>query len=205
VVALESGEELAVEQVLVTGLRAPNLPAGLEKACVACSPGRIIVDRSLQTSTPSIYAIGDVNGLCGMAHAAIQQGLLLPGALRGGPPAPAAYLSPPRALFTIPEIAGAGLQERELQARGLPFRRSRVELADTWRGLSLGLPEGFLKALAAPDGRLLGLWVCAQNASELAAPFGPLLQREATVEQVRRSLFLHPTLAEALLEAVRRL
>jgi dihydrolipoamide dehydrogenase len=205
VVGLAGGEELAVERVLLTGLRAPNLPAGLGQAGVACTEDRILVDRSFRTSAAQVYAIGDVNGLCGMAHAAIQQGLLLPGALRGGPPAPAAYPSPPRALFTVPEIAGAGLQERELEARGLPFRRARVELADTWRGLCQGLPEGFLKVLAAPDGRLLGLWACAENASELAAPFGPLLERGAHLEEVRRSLFIHPTLAEALLEATRRL
>jgi dihydrolipoamide dehydrogenase len=172
---------------------------------VACAKDRIPVDERFRTSAAHVYAIGDVNGLCGMAHAAIQQGLLLPGSLRGEPPGPAAYPAPPRALFTLPEIAGAGLQERELEARGLPFRSARVKLAETWRGLSRGLPEGFLKVLAAPDGRLLGLWICADEASELAAPFGPLLVKGADVEQVRRSLFLHPTLAEALLEAVRRL
>jgi dihydrolipoamide dehydrogenase len=207
VVHLADGGELAVERVLLTGLRAPNLPGGLAAAGVVCDAAHIPVDERFRTSVPHIYAIGDVNGQCGLAHAAIRQGLLLPGALRGGPPAPAACPSPPRALFTVPEIAGAGLQERELQARGLPFRRARVELADTWRGLSLsdGLQEGFLKALAAPDGRLLGIWICAENASELAAPYGALLEHGATVEDVRRSLFIHPTLAEALLEAVRRL
>jgi dihydrolipoamide dehydrogenase len=205
VVSLADGGELAVERVLVTGLRAPDLPGGLAEAGVVCDAARIPVDERFRTSVPHIYAIGDVNGRCGMAHAAIQQGLLLPGSLRGAPPSPAAYPSPPRALFTLPEIAGAGLQERELQARGLPFRAATVRLADTWRGLSHGLQEGFLKALAAPDGRLLGIWVCAENASELAAPYGALLERGANVEEVRRSLFIHPTLAEALLEAVRLL
>jgi dihydrolipoamide dehydrogenase len=195
----------ACRRVLVTGLRAPNLPGGLAEAGVVCDAARIPVDGHFRTSVSHIYAIGDVNGLCGMAHAAIQQGLLLPGVLRGEPPAPADFPSPPRALFTVPEIAGARLQERELQARGLPFRAATVQLADTWRGLSHGLREGFLKALAAPDGRLLGIWVCAENASELAAPYGALLARGATVEEVRRSLFIHPTLAEALLEAVRLL
>ena len=205
-VRLAGGEELFVERVFVTGLRAPNIPAGLREAGVVSAKDRIPVDACFRTSVPHVYAIGDVNGLSGMAHAAIQQGLLLPRSLRGGPPpAPAAWPSPPRALFTVPEIAGAGLQERELQARGIPFRRARVELADTWRGLSRGLREGFLKALAAPNGRLLGIWACAENASELSAPFGPLLDRGATVEDVRRSLFIHPTLAEALLEAARRL
>jgi dihydrolipoamide dehydrogenase len=186
-------------------LRAPNFPAGLAEAGVAFTGDRIPVDPSLRTNVAHIYAIGEVNGRCGMAHAAIQQGLLLPGILRGGPPAPAACPSPPRALFTIPEIAGAGLQERELVARGIPFRSARVELADTWRGLSQRVREGFLKALAAPGGRLLGIWACAENASELAAPFGLLLDRGATVDEVRRGLFIHPTLGEALLEAVRRL
>jgi dihydrolipoamide dehydrogenase len=205
VLVLESGEELAAELVLLAGLRAPNLPAGLDRAGVAWEADRIPVDDRFRTSAPNIYAIGDINGLCGMAHAAIQQGLLLPGSLRGEPPAPAAYPAPPRAVFTIPEIAGAGLQERELQARGQPFRGARVELAETWRGFSRERQGGFLKVLAAPDGRLLGLWVCAEDASELAAPFGPLLERQATLEEVRRSLFIHPTLAEALLEAARRL
>jgi dihydrolipoamide dehydrogenase len=204
-VRLAGGETIGVERVLITGLRTPNLPSGLREAGVACAENRIPVDAAFRTSVHHIYAIGDVNGLCGMAHAAIQQGLLLPRALRGEPPAPAAYPSLPRALFTIPEIAGAGLQERELEARRIPFRRARVELADTWRGLSHGLRRGFLKALADPDGRLLGIWACAENASELAAPFGPLLDRGAGVEDVRRGLFIHPTLAEALLEAVRRL
>jgi dihydrolipoamide dehydrogenase len=125
--------------------------------------------------------------------------------LRGGPPVPASYPVLPRALFTIPEIAGAGFQERELASRGTPFRCARVELADTWRGISQRLEQGFVKVLAAPDGRLLGIWACAENASELSAPFGPLLDRGATVEEVRRSLFIHPTLAEGLLEAARRL
>jgi dihydrolipoamide dehydrogenase len=207
VVGLEDGGELAAQCLLVTGLRLPNLPAGLERAGVSFTADRIPVDERCRTSASHIFAIGDVNGLCGLAHAAIRQGLLLPGTLRGDPPAPAACPSPPRALFTVPEIAGAGLQERELRARGLPYRRARVELADTWRGLSLadGRREGFVKVLADPDGRLLGLWACAQNASELAAPYGLLLERGATVEELKRSLFIHPTLAEALLEAARRL
>jgi pyruvate/2-oxoglutarate dehydrogenase complex dihydrolipoamide dehydrogenase (E3) component len=52
---------------------------------------------------------------------------------------------------------------------------------------------------------LLGIWACAENASELAAPYGSLLDRGATAEEVLRGLFIHPSLAEGLLEAVRRL
>jgi dihydrolipoamide dehydrogenase len=207
-VQLADGGPLEVDRVLVTGLRAPNLPAGLREAGVQFAPDRIPVDAEFRTSAPHIYAIGDVNGVCAMAHAAIQQGALLPAALRGGRPAPSAYPTLPRALFTIPEIAGAGLQERELDRRGLPYRCGRAALAETWRGLSQALEAqagGFVKALAAPDGRLLGIWACAPNASELAAPFAGLLDRGAGAEEVLRGLFIHPTLGEGLLEAALRL
>ena len=205
VVELAAGGSVSAECVLVTGLRVPNLPAGLAAAGVAHSGERIPVDASFRTSAPHIYAVGDVNGLCGMAHAAIQQGMLLPAALRGERPAPQSYPALPRALFTIPEIAGAGRQERELESQGVPYQRSVCPLADTWRGIARGTRHGFVKVLAASEGRLLGAWVCADNASELAAPFGFLLTRGATADEVLRSLFIHPTLGEGLLEAVRRL
>ncbi len=185
--------------------RPTSRPAWRE-AGVACAADRIPVDEQLPHQRPPRSMPSGTSTACAAwPTPPSSRACCCRGPCAGGSPAPAAYPSPPRALFTIPEIAGAGLQERELKARGVPFRRARVELADTWRGLSRGLREGFLKALAAPDGRLLGIWVCAENASELAAPFGPLLERGATVEEVRRSLFIHPTLAEGLLEAVRRL
>lgn len=205
VVELADGSALQTERVVVTGLRAPNLPAGLEAAGVRSAGDHLPVDSLFRTSAAHIYAIGDVNGLCGMAHAAVQQGMLLPALLRGGNPAPQSYPTLPRAMYTLPEVAGAGRQERELERQGVPFRRSLFPLADTWRGISREIREGFMKVLAAPDGRLLGIWACAEDASELAAPFGFLLERGATLEELRRSLFLHPTLAEGLLEAVRLL
>lgn len=204
-VLLAGGTEIPAVKVIVTGVRRANLPAGLAEAGVDHAEDRIPVDEGFRTSAPHIYAIGDINGLCGMAHAAIQQGNLFARLIRGGKPGPSAWPSLPRAIFTIPEIAGAGLQSRELEARGIAFTRATVALPDTWRGISHGLREGFLTALAGRDGALLGLWACAQGASELAAPFGPLIERRATVEDLLGSLFIHPTVSEALLEAARRL
>jgi len=204
-VLLADGSTARAVKVLVTGVRKPNFPDGLEKVGIACSPDRISVDERFRTSIPHIYAIGDINGLCGMAHAAIQQGMLLARIIRGGEPGPSAWPSLPRAIFTIPEIAGAGSQARELDARGVAYTRATVALPDTWRGISKGLREGFVTVLAGEDRRLLGIWACGEGASELAAPFGFLLDRGATVDDLLESLFIHPTLSEGLLEAAWRL
>jgi len=204
-VLLADGSVVRARKVLVTGVRRPNFPGGLAGAGIAHSADRISVDDRFRTSVPHIYAIGDINGLCGMAHAAIQQGILLARVIRGGEPGPSAWLSLPRAIFTIPEIAGAGSQARELDARGIAYTRATVALPDTWRGISKGLREGFVTVLADEDHRLLGLWACGGGASELAAPFGFLLDRGATVDDLLESLFIHPTLSEGLLEAAWRL
>ena len=195
------GEVVRAERVLVTGVRRPNLPAGLGRAGVVADENRIPVDSRFRTSAPGVYAVGDINGLCGMAHAAIQQGMLLGRILRGGPPGPTAWPSLPRAMFTIPEVAGAGAQARDLDSRGIAYRRTTVRLADTWRGISRGIGDGFVTALAAPDGRLLGLWAVGEGASEIAAPYGALVDRGVTADDLLEGLVIHPTLSEALLEA----
>lgn len=204
-VLLADGGRVRAGKVLMTGVRAPNLPAGLAAAGIAHTSDRIGVDDRFRTSVPHIHAIGDINGLCGMAHAAIQQGILLARIIRGGKPGPSAWPSLPRAVFTIPEIAGAGSQSRELDARGVAYTRATVALPGTWRGISEGLREGFVTVLAGKDRRLLGIWACAPSASELAASFGPLLDRGATVDDLLELLFIHPTLSEGLLEAAWRL
>jgi dihydrolipoamide dehydrogenase len=204
-VLLADGSVVRARRVLVTGVRRPNFPDGLGNAGIACSSDRISVDDRFRTSVPHIYAIGDINGLCGMAHAAIQQGILLARVIRGGRPGPSVWPSLPRAIFTIPEIAGAGSQARELDTRGVAYTRATVALPDTWRGISRGLRAGFVTMLAGEDRKLLGLWACGEGASELAAPFGFLLDRGATVDDLLESLFIHPTLSEGLLEAAWRL
>jgi dihydrolipoamide dehydrogenase len=219
-VSLRDGSRLGGDRVLVTGLRRPNFPEGLERVGVEHDGQKIGVNADLQTSCDTIYAVGDVNGITGMAHAAIQQALLTArriaglggnqggrgcgtgadgAAGEGGKPAGPPY---PRAIYTLPEIAGAGYQENELNAEGIPYRRLSYRLGDTWRGYSKGIDEGFIKVLAGEDDRILGLWICGADASEQASLFGPLLSGGLTMEGLSDGLILHPTLGEAALEAV---
>jgi dihydrolipoamide dehydrogenase len=204
-VSLSDGSTLEGDRVLLTGLRRPNFPDGLEQAGIKHDGQKVKVNADLQTSCKTVYAVGDINGITGMAHAAIQQGLVAarriadPGRVTGASPAGPPF---PRAIYTLPEIAGAGYQESELDMEGTPYRRSAYRLADTWRGYSKGTDRGFIKVLAGKDERILGLWICGSDASGQASLFGPLLAGGLTIDGLQDGLILHPTLGEAALEAV---
>jgi dihydrolipoamide dehydrogenase len=208
VLQLADGRAVEAGRVLVTGIRRANLPEGLEGVGVRADGNRIPVAPSLATEVAGIFAAGDVNGLLGMAHAAIQQGTLLARSLRSGRPLTgqhwSAYRDPPRAIYTIPEIGGAGSTERELRDAGAPYHAERIDLRDTWRGLSRGTAGGFLKLLTAPGGRVLGIWMSAAEAAEASALFGLLVGRDLSADTLAGALITHPTVAEALREAAAR-
>jgi dihydrolipoamide dehydrogenase len=221
-VSLREGSKLRGDRILVTGLRRPNLPDDLERAGVQHDEQKIGVDAAFRTSSNTVYAVGDINGITGMAHAAIQQAQLVawriaePDRGRRGGSGPTGGVGDsacdteaipsgppyPRAIYTIPEIAGAGYQEDELEATGTSYNRRTYRLADTWRGFSKGIKEGFIKILSGEDQRILGIWICGADASEQASLFGPLLAGGLTIDGLRSGLVLHPTLGEAALEAV---
>jgi dihydrolipoamide dehydrogenase len=202
---LLGGEQFYAELALATGLRRPNLPEGLDRAGVNSIAERIPVDPDLRTSAPDIYAIGDVNGLCGLAHAAIRQGLQAARALTGHRVTSRDYTGVPRAMYTLPEIAGAGFQERELERQGVAYTRGEYPLPETWRGIARRLDGGLVKVLAAPDGWVLGAWLVGEEVSETAALLGLLLERGLTVQELLEGLISHPTLAEGLREAAWRI
>lgn len=76
-VTLEDGQVLTGDRILVTGFRKPNFPTGLASIGVHTDQDKIIVNDSLQTNIENIYAIGDINGILGMAHVASHKEVLL--------------------------------------------------------------------------------------------------------------------------------
>ena len=195
----ENGKKLTAGKVLVTGFRAPNIPRGLENTGVKYSEAAIPVDGRLMTSVPGIFAAGDINGLHGMAHIAIQQGMFVAEGIERHE-VPRDYLSLPRAIFTIPEIAGAGKQERELKDAGIEYKAVKFDLPDTWRGLAKGVDSGFIKLLFDSRERLLGIWMTGESASEVMSSSGLLLKKRISQREILENLFIHPSLAEGIIE-----
>jgi dihydrolipoamide dehydrogenase len=206
-VELDNGSHLNGDMALVTGLRRANFPEGLEKAGVDHDGQKIGVNSDLQTSCENIGAVrgiteGAVRGITEGAVRGITEGAVRRVGDRNiaaaGPPYP-------RAIYTLPEIAGAGYQETELNAAGIPYKCHRYRIGDTWRGFSKGIDEGFVKILSGQNDRILGIWMCGGDASELASLFGALVSKNVTVGELLHSLILHPTLGEAFLEAAMEL
>ncbi len=201
-VTLEDGQVITGDRILVTGFRKPNFPTGLASIGVHTDQDKIIVNDSLQTNIENIYAIGDINGILGMAHVAISQGSLVTKAIESREPVPQHYRSLPRAIFTVGEIAGAGYQEWELQENNIPYRVEKTYLRDTWRGFNKGHDDDFLKVLINDEEHVLGIWIYGYNVSELVGSLGLLIDKKVSLTEIGESLYVHPTLSEALLETI---
>ncbi len=198
-VELKNGERLFTSMVLVTGCRKPNLPEGLKNTGVIFTETTIPVNEKLETNVPGVFAVGDVNGIHGMAHTAIQQGMFIVDSMKGRK-IPLNYENLPRAMFTLPEVAGAGKQEWELLQKNIPYKTVSFQIADTWRGFSKDIQSGIIKLVFSPGETLAGIWMSSENASEILSFSGLLLGKKVSKDDILRNLFIHPTLGEGILE-----
>ena len=197
-------ETLEGTHLLVAVGRTPNTEKlGLETAGVALDGRAIGVDEFLQTNVPNIFAIGDVTGKMQLAHVATAQGrVVVDNLLAGQTTARMNYDEIPAAVFTHPEIATIGLTEPAAEARGIPLKVGRFPFAAIGKALAQGETDGFVKLLAhAETGQLLGGHILGGHAAELIGQITLAIKLGATAEQLTETIFAHPTLSEAVLEA----
>ena len=114
-VTLEDGKIMCSDQVVSTIKRKPNFPKGIENTKIKTDENRVLVNNNLMTDETNIFAIGDVNGILGMAHVAIQQAIEVSEYIINEKSVNTNYEILPRAVFTLPEMAGVGIQEWELK------------------------------------------------------------------------------------------
>ena len=184
--------------------RAPNTaPLNLPAAGVLTNEqGRIRVNRWQQTTTPHIYAAGDACGPHDIVHLAVAQGelaarhaFLVPAARKKLRPLnPAHHLG---VVFTSPAIATIGLTETELRAKKIPHIAASYPFNDHGKTILMDANYGYVKVLADPSrGRLLGAEIVGHDAGELIHCFTTPLVMRATVRDMLRAPWYHPTIAE---------
>jgi len=201
-------ETLEGTHLLVAVGRTPNTEnLGLEAAGVALDGRAIGVNEFLQTNVPNIFAIGDVTGKMQLAHVATAQGrVVVDNLIAGKNEARMNYDEIPAAVFTHPEIATIGLTEAAAEARGIPIRMGRFPFAAIGKALAQGETDGFVKLIAhAETGKLLGGHILGGHAAELIGQITLAIKLKATAEQLTETIFAHPTLSEAILEAAESL
>lgn len=194
----EGGEHFQADCLLYAMGRQPNYEGlGIERAgLVADDNGWVRIDEHGRTSVGHIYIIGDLAGAPALASTAMEQGRLAVyhafGEGRAASPAPL-----PMAIYTIPELSYVGETERQLRERGADYAVGRAGYADTARGQIIGDYRGMLKLLCdRAGGRLLGVHIIGEGASELVHIGQIAMGCAQNVEFLAGNVFNYPTLAE---------
>jgi len=161
----------------------------------------ILVNDYCETSSPGIYAIGDVVRGPMLAHKGSEEGVMVAEKIAGSH-ASVNYDLIPSVIYTHPEVAWAGKTEQECKSSALPVNIGVFPIAASGRARAIGESEGLIKIIAHADtDRVLGVHIFSAQASELIAQAVTAMEMEATAEDIAITVFAHPTLAEALHEA----
>lgn len=196
-------ESIACSKVLVSVGRRPYTDGlGLEVAGVELDERRRVkVDDHYRTSAPGIYAIGDLIAGPMLAHKAEEEGVAWAEIL-AGQGGHVNYDAIPGVVYTWPEAAYVGLTEEQARERyGDEVRVGKFPFAANGRAKAMGERDGFVKVIAGPRGRLLGVHIFGPRASDLIAEAVVAVEFGGTAEDLARTCHAHPTLPEAVKEA----
>ncbi len=193
--------------ILAIGSDPNSQGLGLENTDVVIDEfGYIQVDHNLRSSVPSSYAAGDLSGKLPLSSVAAMQGRKIAehimGLHEGREHRHLDYDKAASAIFTEPEIADVGLAEAEAFATGRKIRVTKVPFSSNAKALINNDPLGFVKIVSDPNtGHVLGGSIVGQHAAELISVVALAVSANLKVQDIHESLFVYPTLSEALSEA----
>jgi dihydrolipoamide dehydrogenase len=184
---------------------APRLEGyGLEATGVALTDrGAIEVDDFCRTSVEGVYAIGDVTGKLMLAHVAESMGVVAAETLGGAETMPVEYDFVPRATFCQPQIASFGYSEQQAKDKGYDVKTASFPFSANGKARGMAEGVGFVKVVAdAEHNEIIGAHLIGPEVTELL-PVLTLAQKwDLTADEVGRNVFAHPTLSEAVKEAI---
>jgi mercuric reductase len=199
-------QELRTEKLLITTGRQPNSDRiGIEKAGVAIGDGgQILVDETLRTNVPHIFAAGDVIGRETGSHMATpvgsqDGGIVAHNAFASSDPRRVDHRVIPRTIFTDPQIATVGMTEEEARAAGHRCWCGVVPMSLVPRAAAIRDTRGMIKMVADDDtGKVLGVSMVGNSAGEVIHEAAMALRFHAKISDFTELLHVYPTMAEAL-------
>ena len=197
-------QQLPSDIVLMAVGRKPNTEGlNLEAGEVKTSRGNILVNDMLQTSAPGVYAIGDVIGKSLFAHSASRMGEVVVDRICGGVDE-VHWNAIPWAVYTWPEAAACGMNEVQAKEAGYDVATATVQMRVNARYLAEnGNLPGLVKVVAdKEEGTILGVHMLGGVCSEMIHSAALLMTNEMTLDDVKRSVFPHPSVSEVIREAV---
>ena len=205
--AIGDGEAVRADELLVAAGRTPNLDGhDLAAAGVTLDrEGKPILDETLRTTSPDIWAAGDATGELLFTHVgSYEAGLVVDDIL--GRPRTRDYRVVPRVTFCDPEVASVGLTESQAREAGHPVRTSVVSIAENERATIDGSGFGIVKLVAdAVDGRLLGGHIVADGAGAMIHEVVAMMAGHVAAPTIGHAIHAYPTLSESVKAAAERL
>ncbi|MEV4807404.1 dihydrolipoyl dehydrogenase [Nonomuraea sp. NPDC049421] len=177
---------------------------GLEKTGVELTErGAIAVDGRCRTNVPHIFAIGDVTAKLMLAHAAESMGIIAAETIADAETMELDYVMIPRATYCQPQVASFGYTEAQARELGYDVKVSKFPFTANGKSHGLGETAGFVKIISDDThGELLGAHLIGPEVTELLPELTLAQQWDLTVHEVARNVHAHPTLGEAVKEAV---
>jgi len=207
-VHVRSGTEstvLEAEQVLsAIGVTGNIEDLGLDTLGISTDRGAIEVDRYNRTNVEGIYAVGDVAGPPWLAHKASHEGIICIENIAGHTVRPLDKMNIPGCTYCQPQIASVGYTEHEVKDAGFHIKTGKFPFTASGKATASGHVEGFVKVIFDADtDEWLGCHIIGREATEMISEAVTARQLETTAEEIMASVFPHPTLSEAILEATR--
>lgn len=206
-------EVVQADKVLMAVGRRANLSSmNYSDIGIETTPRGVIVNDVMQTNIPHIYAIGDINGMMMLAHAATYQGIVALDHIMGLTNEIDLSVMP-AAVFTSPEAASVGKTEDECKEAGIPVKCLKSFFRANGKAVTMGETDGFCKLVVAAQskegaespyepGRILGCHMYGPHSSDIIQEVCALISRKATIEDFKGIIHTHPTLTEVLQMAV---
>ena len=201
----KSGDEIIDCDVVLSavGIVANIENIGLEEVGIKTEKGKIIVDNFYKTNKDGYYAIGDVLPNQALAHVASAEGITCVEKIAGHSPDPINYGNIPGCTYSSPEIASVGMTEAAAKEAGYDVKVGKFPFTASGKASAAGHKDGFVKVIFdAKYGEWLGCHMIGYNVTEMISEAVVARKLETTGHEVLKSVHPHPTMSEAVMEAV---
>jgi dihydrolipoamide dehydrogenase len=201
----KKGSEVVEAEVVLSavGVEANLEDIGLKEVGIKTEKGKVVVDEFYRTGVEGYYAIGDIVAGPALAHVASAEGICCVEKIAGKDPEPIDYGNVPGCTYTNPEIASVGMTEKQAKEAGYEIKIGKFPYSASGKASASGNKEGFVKVIFdAKYGEWLGAHFIGDNVTEMIAEVVAARKLETTGHEILKSIHPHPTMSEAVMEAV---
>lgn len=201
----KKGEEIVEAEIVLSavGISTNIEGIGLEDVGIKVEKDKVLVDDYYRTNVEGYYAIGDIVKGPALAHVASAEGICCVEKIAGLDPEPIDYGNIPGCTYTNPEIASVGMTEAKAKEAGYEIKVGKFPYSASGKASAAGNKDGFVKVIFdARYGEWLGAHMIGDNVTEMIAEAVAARKLETTGHEILKTVHPHPTMSEAVMEAV---